>query len=99
MTRRMTRRAFTRDVAALAGSVALLCLPVRAYPQQPATPRRIGFLLLGRSPESTVVQQFQQGLRDAGYVEGRDVVIEWRAAGGDYTRVPELAADLVQRKV
>ncbi|MGH8863534.1 MAG: ABC transporter substrate-binding protein, partial [Burkholderiales bacterium] len=99
MTRRMTRRAFTRDVAALAGSVALLCLPVRAYPQQPATPRRIGFLLVGLSPESKEVQPFQQGLRDAGYVEGRDVVIEWRAAGGDYARVPELAADLVQRKV
>jgi putative ABC transport system substrate-binding protein len=36
---------------------------------------------------------------DAGYVEGRDVVIEWRSAMGDYARIPELAADLVQRKV
>ena len=45
------------------------------------------------------MQAFRQGLRDAGYAEGRDVVIEWRSAGGDYARVPELAADLVQRKV
>jgi putative ABC transport system substrate-binding protein len=41
----------------------------------------------------------RQGLRDAGYFEGRDVVIEWRSASGDYARVQELAADLVQRKV
>ena len=41
----------------------------------------------------------REGLRDAGYVEGRDVVIVWRSANGDYARIPELAADLVQRKV
>ncbi len=97
MTRRITRRVFARDLAALVGSFGLLCLPVKAYAQQPASPRRIGFLLVGLAPESKEVQPFQQGLRDAGYVEGRDVVIEWRS--GDYAQVPELAADLVQRKV
>ena len=51
------------------------------------------------SPESKEAQAFRQGLRDAGYVEGRDLVIEWRSANGDYARVPQLAADLVQRKV
>jgi putative ABC transport system substrate-binding protein len=51
------------------------------------------------SPESKVAQQFRQGLRDAGYAEGRDVVIEWRSASGDYDQVPRLVADLVQRKV
>jgi putative ABC transport system substrate-binding protein len=45
------------------------------------------------------VQAFQEGLKDAGYAEGRDVVIEWRSTNGDYHRIPELAADLVQRKV
>jgi ABC-type uncharacterized transport system substrate-binding protein len=51
------------------------------------------------SPESKEAQAFRQGLRDAGYAEGRDVVIEWRSANGDYARVPQLAADLVQSKV
>jgi putative ABC transport system substrate-binding protein len=45
------------------------------------------------------VQLFRQGLRDAGYAEGRDLVIEWRSANGDYARIPELVADLVKRKV
>ena len=51
------------------------------------------------SPESKEAQAFRQGLRDAGYTEGRDMVIEWRSANGDYARVAKLAADLVQRKV
>jgi len=99
MKRRISRRAFTRDLAAFLGSLGLFCLPVKAYPQKPALPRRIGVLLVLLSPESKEAQAFRQGLRDAGYAEGRDVVIEWRSANGDYTRVPELAADLVQRKV
>ena len=51
------------------------------------------------STESKEAEAFRQGLRDAGYVEGRDVVIEWRSANGDSARVPTLATDLVQRKV
>jgi putative ABC transport system substrate-binding protein len=54
---------------------------------------------VGFSPEGKEAQAFRQGLRDAGYAEGRDVVIEWRSASGDYARVPELVADLLQRKV
>jgi putative ABC transport system substrate-binding protein len=54
---------------------------------------------VGWSAESKEVQQFRQGLLDAGYSEGRDVVIEWRSANGDYTRVPELVADLVKSEV
>ena len=54
---------------------------------------------MGFLPESKEARQFRQGLRDAGYAEGRDVVIEWRVTGGDYARVPALVADLVQRKV
>jgi putative ABC transport system substrate-binding protein len=57
-------------------------------------------VLLGSlSPESKEAQAFRQGLLDAGYVEGRDVVIAWRSAEGDYEKVPVLVADLVQSKV
>ena len=99
MNRPITRRAFARDLAALVGSLGLLCLPVKTYAQRPALPRQIGVILMGVSPESKEAQQFRQGLQDAGYVEGRDVVIEWRYANGDYDRVPELVADLVRGKV
>jgi putative ABC transport system substrate-binding protein len=99
MRRRNARRAFARDLAALAGSFGLLCLPVKVYPQQPASPRRIGVLLVGTPPGSKQVRGLTQGLEDAGYVEGRDVRLEWRSAKGDYDRLPELAADLVNSKV
>jgi putative ABC transport system substrate-binding protein len=54
---------------------------------------------VGFPSEGNEVQQFREGLRDAGYTEGRDVVVEWRSVDGNFARVPELAADLVQRKV
>ena len=99
MIRRLSRRAFVSSLAALAASPALVFESQSADAQQPASPRRIGVLLVIFSPESNEAQAFREALRDAGYVEGRDVVIEWRSANGDYSRVPELAADLVQRKV
>src|SRR5262249_10354291 len=66
---------------------------------QQSAPRLIGVLLGGSSPEEKVPQGLRQGLLDAGYAEGRDVVIEWRSAKGNLSRLPELAADLVQKKV
>jgi putative tryptophan/tyrosine transport system substrate-binding protein len=54
---------------------------------------------VGLSPESKEAKHFRLGLRDAGYFEGHDVVIEWRFANGDYDRVPELVADLLKSKV
>jgi putative tryptophan/tyrosine transport system substrate-binding protein len=50
------------------------------------------------SEQSEEANAFRQGLRGAGYEEGRDVVIEWRFANGDYARVPDLVADLAQVK-
>jgi len=87
------------SLAALAASPAIAFKPQSAYAQQPALPRRIGVLFVAFSPESKEAQAFRQGLRDAGYAEGRDVVIEWRFANSDYDRIPGLVADLVQRKV
>jgi putative ABC transport system substrate-binding protein len=95
----MTRRAFVRSLAALAACRGLFALASAADAQQPASPRLIGVLLVAFSLESREAQEFRHGLRDAGYAEGRDVVIEWRSANGDYARISELAADLVQRKV
>ena len=83
----------------VAGSIALLAAPRAIKAQQPAPRWRIGVLLVLLSPTGKEAQAFRQGLRDAGYVEGRDLVIEWRSAAGDYARLPQLAADLVERKV
>lgn len=49
--------------------------------------------------ESREAQEFRQGLRDAGYTEGRDVVIEWRSTDINPVQVPALVEDLIQRKV
>jgi putative ABC transport system substrate-binding protein len=68
-----------------------------AQPSAPA--RRIGFLLVGETPESMRAQYFRNGLRDAGYTEGRNVVIEWQSANGDYDRVPGLVDGFVQSQV
>jgi putative ABC transport system substrate-binding protein len=95
----LTRRGLLLALIALAVCLASFGLPSAADAQQPASPRRIGVLLGGFSPESKEAQQFRQGLLDAGYAEGRDVVIEWRSASGDYARVPALVAELVQHKV
>jgi len=64
--------------------------------------RLIGLVLTlccALAPLAAEAQHFREGLRDVGYSEGHNMVIEWRSAKGDYDRVPELVADLVQRKV
>src|SRR5215467_11201763 len=79
--------------------VALFALVRAADGQQSALPRRVGVLAVSFSAESKDAKEFLQGLLDAGYAEGRDVVIEWRSANGDYARIGGLVADLVQSKV
>ena len=97
--RRCSRRTFVSCLAALTASRASVFKPQSAYAQQPAPLRRIGFLLVGLPREGNEVRQFRQGLRETGYTEGRDVVIEWRSVNGDYARLRELAAELAQRTV
>jgi len=92
-----SRRTFTFGLAALAGWAGLNSFPTAAA-QQSASPRRIGLLLVISAPESKEVQAFRQALRDLGYGEGRDVVIELRSANGVYDRIPKLVAELVQSK-
>src|SRR5262252_1299303 len=78
----MERRRF---MAMLAGGVLAAPLAATAQPQAPQ--RRIGVLLVLLSPTGKEAQAFRKRLHDADYVEGRDVVIEWRSASGDYTRL------------
>ena len=80
--------------------VALLGFAVVTEAQQPAKVPRIGYLA-GVSPSvnSDRIEAFRQGLRDLGYVEGKNIVIEWRSWEGKQDRLPSLAAELVHLKV
>jgi putative ABC transport system substrate-binding protein len=79
--------------------LALLATPVAAEAQAGKAPR-IGILELA-SPSASVHghKAFQQGLRELGYVEGKNVILEYRYANGKLDLLPELAADLVRLKV
>jgi putative ABC transport system substrate-binding protein len=73
-------------------------LPFFAEAQQPGKVPRIGYL--GGAPPSPARREaFRQGLRELGYVEGKNIVIEWRSGEGKVDRVPGLAAELVRLKV
>jgi len=82
-------------VAAL--TLGLFAAPLVAEGQQAGKVPRIGWLG-GPTRESAepFVQAFQRGLKDLGWVEGQNIVIEWRFAGGRAERLPDLAAELVR---
>ena len=83
-------------IAALGGAVAW---PLAAGAQQPTMPV-VGFLSIASpTPFAHLVAGLRRGLQDAGFVEGRNVAVEYRWAEGRYDRLPELAADLVQHQV
>ena len=84
----------------LAGTgVALLAAPFAAEAQQAAKIARIGYLSHNRAANPHTHEAFRQGLRDLGYVEGRNVVIEYRDAEGKFERLSALAAELAALKV
>ena len=91
MTRKIGRRAFCS---------LLLALPLSAWAQQPKNIPRIGFLFGGSaSAVAARTEAFRHGLRDLGYVEGKNIIIEWRHAEGKSDYLPALAAELVRLKV
>jgi putative tryptophan/tyrosine transport system substrate-binding protein len=90
----MDRRTFIGSVVG-----GLLVVPLAARAQQPAMPV-IGFLSLASpGPWTRYVAGFRQGLNEAGYVEGKNMAIEFRWAEGHHDRLSALAADLVSRHV
>jgi putative ABC transport system substrate-binding protein len=86
----MDRRSFARAVAA-----TLLAVPLAGRPQQPAKIPRVG-VIGERSASDPFITAFRQGLRDLGYIEGRNVVIEFRPSQGALDRVPEIARELLR---
>ena len=79
-------------------TVLLITAPF-AQAQQPAKVPRIGYLAPSISASPSLFEAFQQGLRELGYVEGKNIVIEWRSNEGKVDRNPALAAELVRLKV
>ena len=90
----MKRRAF---IAALGSAAAW---PLMARAEQPGKVWRIGYLSgAPREAISRTFTSFLEGMRELGYVENKDFVIEWRSANEQYERFPELARELIRLKV
>ena len=88
----MRRREF------IAGLGSAAAWPVVARAQQSAIPV-IGFLFAGSEAAPPLLAAFRNGLAETGHVEGRNVAVEYRWANNELDRLPELAADLVRRRV
>src|SRR5215212_3738665 len=101
---RLDRRQFLQGSLAAAGLITG-CGGVSFPGQRPARLRRIGYLESGtaEAPEnrtaSTMFESFREGMRELGYIEGQNLLIEYRSAEGNAERLPSLAADLVSLPV
>jgi putative tryptophan/tyrosine transport system substrate-binding protein len=90
----------TRHLATFALVLVLLAPPLVSSAQQASRAPRIGYLDSGSAAAGTAtLEAFRQGLRDLGWVEGQNIALEIRFAGGKHDQLPELAADLVRLKV
>ena len=90
----MMRQMFWVPLCAL-----LLALGVPVDAQQPKKISRVGYLAaVSAAADAPRLEAFRQGLRDLGYIEGQNLIIEYRHEGGGFERLPELAAELVGQK-
>jgi putative ABC transport system substrate-binding protein len=90
----------SKSVACLALSTMLFALYVSAYAQQPAKIPHIGFQLDAPASSATArIEAFRQGLRELGYIEGKNIIVELRSSEGKPERRNEIAAELVRLKV
>ncbi len=81
-------------------TVLLLASSLPTEAQQPKKVPRIGYLAAASASANPArIEAFKQGLRELGYMEGKNIVIEWRSAEGKSEPVPALAAELVRLKV
>jgi putative ABC transport system substrate-binding protein len=81
-------------------SAMLFAVCLSAHAQQPEKIPRIAYLSSGSlTTLAARVEAFRQGLRDLGYVEGKNILIEWRSADGNFDRLRELVDELVRLKV
>src|SRR5262245_32343648 len=86
-----------KKVIGFALSAWLLALCISANAQRPEKIHRVAVLSPGTQPRP-VIEAFKQGLRDLGYVEGKNLLFEYRYADWKLERLPELAAELVRLK-
>jgi putative ABC transport system substrate-binding protein len=89
-----------KKIIGLALGALLVALCSSAQAQRPTKIPQIGYLTgTSLSANSARIDAFKKGLRELGYVEGKDIIIEWRSAEGKAERLPPLAAELVRLKV
>ena len=89
----------TRARALFPVGALLLALGVPVDAQQPKKISRVGYLAaVSAAADAPRLEAFRQGLRDLGYIEGQNIVIEYRHEGGGFERLPELAAELIGQK-
>ncbi len=91
--------ALTRKLSFLVTAVVILASATSVEAQQTAKVYRIGYLHPGNIAKSSGSRAFFQGLRDLGYVEGQNIIIERRSAKGKKDRLPKMAADLLGQKI
>jgi len=89
-----------RNLLILLGTATFVPQAVFAQAKRPTKIHRIGYLSVNPLSRNTArIEAFKLGLRELGYIEGKNIVIEWRSAGGNFDRTPALAAELVHLNV
>jgi putative ABC transport system substrate-binding protein len=90
---------WSRGIAAMAFMAVLAGAPPTGAAQQAGKPIRIGILSPAQQTSTKSFDAFREGLRELGYIDGKNITIEYRLAAGDLSQLPAMAADLVRLPV